>query len=317
MKLAPRALLVFLLAVLCLASVRNGYANGAPLAPAAQQRPAGSFGRGVELFYQKDYAGAIKEFEKAEAEDPGSHAAYLWHGLAFTASGDMETGAANIWLKMPWDAKAKMLSRYFMGLGYWREGRTNNAKYWFQETFNYKDTPGYKLSQAALKAMLDGGEVPPIEQWPALASLPGARGTGEKATVSGVEKDAPADTGRTSSGAKPSGGLWRGTFTNGYKGQTIAFHVSADGKTISDILFQGYLICRGSRTENTNLAPLENVAISGGAFTSTQLNGGAQVRFDFSGTFTSATTAGGTYRVQSSTDCDTYELKWTASRAGR
>jgi hypothetical protein len=288
------------------------------IAASAQNRYGGSYAKGVELFYQKDYVGAIKEFEKAEVENPANHSAYLWHGLAFTALGDLETGAANIWLKMPWDEKAKMLSRYFMGLGYWREGRTNPAKYWFQETFNYKQTPGYKLSQAALTALLNDQEVPPIETWATLASLPGAKGAKDstdkaKSSDKSVSEAETADS-PTQEGARPSGGLWKATISNGYKGQTLSFRVSADGKTISDITFQGYLQCRGSRLENTQLAPLENVAVSGGSFSSMQLNGGAQVRFDFNGTFTSATTASGTYRVRSSTDCDSYELKWTASR---
>ncbi len=103
---------------------------------------------------------------------------------------------------------------------------------------------------------------------------------------------------------------------NGYKGQTLSFRVSADGMTISDVAFQGYLICTGSRTQNTQLAPLRNITVSGGSFDDTQLNGGAMVKFIFNGTFTAATTASGTYRTVAD-GCDTYKLNWTASRVGQ
>lgn len=289
---------------------------------AAQNRYGGSFAKGVELFYQKDYSGAINAFEKAEVENPGNHAAYLWHGMAVAAN-DNADNAGTIWLKMPWDTNSVMIQRFLQGLAYWREGRTNPAKYWFEETKNYKETQGYKLSQVALKALLNNEEVPPIEVWATLASLPGAKKTGDFAGEDEDSKPAPQNDQATtdnsksvSSGTKPSGGLWRATISNGYKGQTLSFRVSANGKMISDITFQGYLQCRGSRIENTELAPLENVAVSGGTFDSTQLNGGAQVRFDFNGVFNSATTASGSYRVMSSTDCDTYKLNWTASRVG-
>jgi hypothetical protein len=116
------------------------------------------------------------------------------------------------------------------------------------------------------------------------------------------------------SGAKPGGGLWKATISNGYKGQTLSFRVSADGKIISGVAFKGYLICRGSRIEDTQLAPLKNIVITDDSFADKQLYEG-QIRIDFNGTFTSATDASGTYRVMSSTDSDTYELKWTASRA--
>jgi hypothetical protein len=290
-------------------------------------RYGGSFAKGVQLFYAEDYTGAVNAFEKAEVENPGNHAAYLWHGLAYTALGELDTKAANIWItKMPYDENAKNMYRFFMGLGYWREGNTSQAKYWLKETFNHKETPAYKLGQAALNSLLEDADVPPIQTWATIAKLPGAKTEkdltaedqpDEKSTeeANKAEKDQPRPT--PTSGAKPAGGLWRATISNGYKGQTLSFRVSPDGRTISAVAFQGYLICRGSRTENTQLAPLKNVAVSGGAFADTQLNGGAMVRFEFNGTFTSANTASGTYRVMSGTDCDTYKLNWTASRVGQ
>lgn len=278
----------------------------------AQNRYGGSYAKGVELFYAKDYAGAVSEFEKAEADNPANHAAYLWHGLAYTALGDLDGKASNIWLKMPYDEKWKSTYRYFMGLGYWQAGYTNSAKYWFEETMKHPETPASKLAQTALKSLLNDGEVPPFETWATLAQLPGAKAVQGKSASSYNENQPEKSGASQTSGAKPSGGLWRGTISNGYTGQKISFRVSADGKTISAIAFEGYIRCSGS-TENTRLAPLENVPVSNGSFSKTELQD-PQIRFDFNGAFTSATTASGTYRIQSGTDCDTYELKWTASR---
>jgi hypothetical protein len=284
----------------------------------AQGKYGGSYARGIELFYQKDYAGATAEFEKAEVETPGNHAAYLWHGIAFTALGDLDTRAANIWLKMPWDTKAKTLYRYFMGLGYWQQGNTSQAKYWFNENSNYKDTPAYQLSQTALRSMLNDGDAPPIESWPTLGSLPGARGN--RASAGGAsdrqEKEASSSA---STGAKPSAGTWRGTISNGYTGQKIAFRVAADGRTISAITFEGYIRCPKAMnpTQSTRLAPPGPVAVNGGAFSSTQSDAPSRTWFKFEGTINAATSASGTLRIATGGgECDTYELKWAASRVG-
>lgn len=283
-------------------------------------RYGGSYAKGVQLFYAEDYAGAITEFEKAEADNPGNYTAYLWHGLAYTALGQLDSKAANIWLKMPYDEKWKNTYRLFMGLGYWQKGETNNAKYWLNEVIKHPETPAAKLAQTFLKSVLADGEAVPIQFWATVANLPGSKTKEDFLAKDDESKETnnskvtePEQT--QTSGAKPSGGLWKATISNGYKGQTLSFRVSPDGSTISAITFQGYLICRNSRTENTQLAPLKNVAVSGGVFADKQLYEG-QIRIDFNGTFTSAATASGTYRVMSSNDCDTYELKWTASRVG-
>lgn len=283
-------------------------------------RYSGSYAKGVQLFYAGDYAGAITEFEKAEADNPANHAAYLWHGLAYAALGDLDGKASNIWLKMPYDEKWKSTYRYFMGLGYWKAGETGNAKYWLNEAIKHPEVPASKLAQTALKSLLDDGEAPPIEVWATLASLPGAKSAKDFAKEdedsSEITNENQSDSEQTeTSGAKPSGGLWRATISNGYKGQTLSFRVSSNGTTISDVAFQGYLICSGSRTENTQLAPLRNISISGGSFEDTQLNSGAKVKFIFNGTFSGATTASGTYRAIAD-GCDTYKLNWTASRFG-
>jgi len=293
------------------------------IAPAQVGR-GDSLEQGVDHFYAENYPEAFKSFELAEVENPGNHAAYLWHGLTLTAMGDIGR-ASSVWLEMPYDVKHKATFRYLQGLAYWRAGETAQAKWWFEALRDYKETPAYPLSQTALKSLLSGEQAPPISEWASLAKLPGAKGVSSSQTGASslpsepqpsVSTVASAPGKAVFAGASPGGGQWRGTISNGYKGQTIGFRVSADGKTISDVVFQGYLIRRGGGIEDTQLAPLRNIPVNGGAFEDTQLNGASKVRFDFTGVFTSATTAEGTYRVMSDTDCDTYKLNWTASRVG-
>lgn len=294
----------------------------------AQGRYEGAYATGVLKFYSGDYAGASSAFEMAEIENPGNHAAYLWHGIALTALDDLNE-ASNVWLKMPYDENYKASFRYLLGLAYWRRGETSQAKYWLKEGLNHKETRAYQLSQTALKSLMNNEEVDPITDWPSTVMLPRARGVREASSNEpqlersvGGEMSAPQPKAKqqgTASGAvtaRPSGGLWQGTISNGYKGQTIGFRVSADGGTISDVTFHGYFIRKGGGLEETELAPLNDIAVSGGRFSDTQLNGGALVRFDFEGEFTGPGTARGTYRAMSDTDCDTYKLQWTASRVG-
>ena len=97
-KLSASLLIVFTFAFYASAQTSNRY--------------GGSFAKGVEFFYAEDYAGAVNAFEKAEVENPANHAAYLWHGLAYAALGELDTKAANIWLKMPYDEKWKSTYRF-------------------------------------------------------------------------------------------------------------------------------------------------------------------------------------------------------------
>ena len=291
----------------------------------AQGRYEGSYAEGVSRFYAGDYAGAANSFEMAEVDNPGNHAAYLWHGIALAALDDIDR-ASNVWLAMPYDENYKASFRYLLGLTYWRRGDTSNAKYWLKEGLDQKDTPAYSLSQASLKSLMSDGEVPLLTDWPTIVKLPRARGVGSgqpapssappasKASAAPPPADAQAQS--AAAGVNPTGGLWQGTISNSYKGQTIAFRVSPDGRMISDVTFHGYFIKRGGGIEQTQLAPLNSIAVSGGRFSDTQLNGGAMVRFDFEGVFTGPASAQGTYRVMSDTDCDTYKLQWTASRVG-
>jgi hypothetical protein len=276
-----------------------------------------SYLRGIELFQNADYSSALDQFKQAAQESPGNVPVQLWLGLSYAALDNFDK-PQDIWRAGIGDEKWENVVWALKGLAFWKQNQKNNAVYYFKQCV--ASNQNYQFCRNLWDQINNDEDIPLISDWAMVVGLQKTEKTSVNSSNNSTarnEKNVPTDeSAAQTSGAKPSGGLWRGTISNGYKGQTLTFRVSADGKTISDITFQGYLQCTGSRIEDTQLAPLRNVAVSGGSFEDTQLNGGAKVRFDFNGTFTSATTASGTYRVMSDTDCDTYKLNWTATRVG-
>jgi len=107
-----------------------------------------------------------------------------------------------------------------------------------------------------------------------------------------------------------------GTFSNGYKGATVSFILSADKKTVTDFTFKGYWRCGGS-TESITAGPEKSFRLNNGKIDATIVepeNGGASAfRFSINGTV-NGKTAGGTFRMSiTGLSCDTYLLKWTAT----
>lgn len=113
---------------------------------------------------------------------------------------------------------------------------------------------------------------------------------------------------------KPS---WQGTFTNGYKGATISFDLSADGKQLENLTFNGYWRCsRG--LELITMGPDKAFPIENGIVASVIVepeNGGASAfRFDLNAII-EAKSAKGTLRINiNGLGCDTYKLNWTAQK---
>lgn len=130
---------------------------------------------------------------------------------------------------------------------------------------------------------------------------------------------APPDArNQQASGTSPRRGLWRGKVSNQGGDQTITFLVSADGSTVSEITFVGYWRCPKAMnpTQSTRLAPPNKVAVSGGAFSTTQNDKPSRTWYQFIGDFTSATAATGSIRIAyAGGECDTYKLQWTAQHA--
>lgn len=115
----------------------------------------------------------------------------------------------------------------------------------------------------------------------------------------------------------PTGNLhFEGAFSNGMKGDSISFDISADGKSLSNLTFKGYWRCSG-RLESTIAGPE-------GAFTiidnkvndhiSEPPNGGSTAwRYDLEADI-NGNTASGNFRMNiNNLGCDSYKLKWTAT----
>ena len=108
---------------------------------------------------------------------------------------------------------------------------------------------------------------------------------------------------------------WQGTFSNGYKGATISFNISSDGKRLEDLTFIGYWRCSGG-IEQITIGPDKSFPIQNGRVASVITepeNGGASAfRFDLNAIISSKS-ASGTLRINlNALGCDTYKLNWTA-----
>jgi hypothetical protein len=120
-------------------------------------------------------------------------------------------------------------------------------------------------------------------------------------------------------GARPQPGRWVAAVTNGFKGDSVHFVVSANGAELRDLTFAGYWRCAdGSMAgslEETRVGPPDPVPVRAGAFASTQTR--PAWWWQAEGRFTSPTAAEGTYRqAAKGATCDTRVLRWTARRVG-
>ena len=106
-----------------------------------------------------------------------------------------------------------------------------------------------------------------------------------------------------------------GTFSNGYKGAEISFRLSADGKQMNDLTFNGYWRCGGS-TEQITAGPekafiVKNGRVSG-LITEPENGGASAFRFELTAVF-AGKQANGTFRMSvAGLSCDTYKLEWKA-----
>ncbi|RYF90318.1 MAG: hypothetical protein EOO03_03970 [Chitinophagaceae bacterium] len=108
---------------------------------------------------------------------------------------------------------------------------------------------------------------------------------------------------------------FRGAISNGMKGDSLSFDVSADGKKLENLTFKGYWRCSG-RLESTTVGPDGAFTINGNKVDqhiAEPPDGGSTAwRFKLVADI-GATAASGTFRMNiNNLGCDTYELKWTA-----
>ncbi len=112
-----------------------------------------------------------------------------------------------------------------------------------------------------------------------------------------------------------AGRHFRGAFSNGMKGDSIFFTISADGKKLENLTFKGYWRCSG-KLEQTTVGPDGSFAILNGKVNdhiAEPPNGGATAwRFELEAAI-EGRTASGNFRMNiNNLGCDTYKLKWSA-----
>jgi len=110
---------------------------------------------------------------------------------------------------------------------------------------------------------------------------------------------------------------YAGAISNGMKGDSLFFDVSADGKQLQNLTFKGYWRCSG-RLEQTIAGPdgsfpIENNKVA--SHISEPPDGGSTAwRFELEAAL-QADKASGSFRMNiNNLGCDTYKLQWTAVR---
>ena len=108
---------------------------------------------------------------------------------------------------------------------------------------------------------------------------------------------------------------FRGALSNGMKGDSISFDISADGKKLENLTFKGYWRCAG-KLESTTVGPdgffnIINDKVND--HISEPPDGGSTAwRFDLQASI-AGKSASGTFRMNiNNLGCDTYKLNWTA-----
>ncbi|HEU0015441.1 MAG TPA: hypothetical protein VFQ45_17255 [Longimicrobium sp.] len=109
-------------------------------------------------------------------------------------------------------------------------------------------------------------------------------------------------------------GRWVGEAANGFKGDSILFTVSGDGRTVSDVEFRGHWRCEGyTKRVDVGHVPGAFTVAADGAFSEARRE--PYLLWTVDGKFTGADAASGTLRIEYDTECDTHELEWTAAPA--
>ena len=129
-----------------------------------------------------------------------------------------------------------------------------------------------------------------------------------------VISDPPVGSENESSETKAK--QFKGAISNGMKGDSLFFRVSADGKKLQDLTFKGYWRCAGKLEQQRGVGPEGSFNIVNGKASghiSDPPNGGSTAwRFDIDATI-SGNTASGTFRMNiNNLGCDTYLLKFNA-----
>ncbi|RZK15957.1 MAG: hypothetical protein EOO56_21630 [Hymenobacter sp.] len=112
------------------------------------------------------------------------------------------------------------------------------------------------------------------------------------------------------------GTRYQGAFSNGVKGDTISFVLSADGKTISDLAFKGYWRCAGKLQLLAAPGPRGTYTVSNGTIADRLCEGsqknGPDNCFELSGKINGAAANGKLRLRNTAKQCDSDQLLWSA-----
>ncbi len=135
----------------------------------------------------------------------------------------------------------------------------------------------------------------------------------ESNTTTEKEKTATSESKETAS-ANAGSGHYKGTFSNGMKGNKISFDV--DGNELKNLTFEGYWHCEG-KLDLTTLGPEKSFTIKGNKVDQAIIEpegDWAPFHFDLKATI-NGNQASGTLRIANvKAGCDTYKLEWTAEK---
>ncbi|TGD78507.1 hypothetical protein [Hymenobacter wooponensis] len=115
--------------------------------------------------------------------------------------------------------------------------------------------------------------------------------------------------------APPKGTHWTGSATTGKQENKINFVVSADGKHLSDLTFDGFWNCSGQQ-EQRMVGPREIFEIHDGKVSGVVLDtpGGDALQFELRGDFTGKAVSKKPFRMNlSASPCETYSMQWMAA----
>lgn len=107
-----------------------------------------------------------------------------------------------------------------------------------------------------------------------------------------------------------------GPFSNGMKGDSISFDLSADGKILSNLMFHGWWRCDGSLEQQAGIGPEGSFPVREGKvdLVKSEPPGGGSTAWRFAFTASiQGNQASGTFRMNiNNLGCDTYLLKYDA-----
>ncbi|QJX46951.1 hypothetical protein HMJ29_08400 [Hymenobacter taeanensis] len=117
--------------------------------------------------------------------------------------------------------------------------------------------------------------------------------------------------------APPKGTHWTGTANIGQQENKINFEVSADGKHLSSLTFDGFWNCSGKQAKRT-IGPQEIFEIQDGKVQGVvqDASSGGLLRFVLQGDFVGKAVRQKEFRMNlSASPCETYTVQWVAAPA--